>query len=237
MYSFRTSLGPVDLAFTDRYGGVSAAPYDELNLAVNGADTIEAKAENHRRVLTDFAPGAAYADLYQVHGREVADAQPGVRPHADGIVTTEHDVVLLVRSADCVPVLLADPDNGVIGAVHAGRRGMAAGVVPATLARMRELGARELTAWVGPYVCGKCYEVPAAMQDEVAALEPISRATTTWGTPSLDVGAGVRAQLDRAEVTIVDASRCTLESPDLYSYRRDGVGMSLGALIRIRSRR
>jgi len=235
VYSFRSSLGPVDLAFTDRYGGVSAAPYDELNLAVSGPDSLEAKAENHRRVLTDFASGAAYADLYQVHGREVALARPGERPRADGIVTTESDLVLLVRSADCVPVLLADPDIGVVGAVHAGRRGMAAGVVPATVARMRELGAAKITAWVGPHVCGKCYEVPREMQEEVAALEPSSRATTSWGTPSLDVGAGVRAQLDRDGIEVVDASRCTMESPDLYSYRRGGVGMSLGALIRIRS--
>ena len=234
MYSFRTSLGPVDLAFTDRYGGVSAAPFDELNLAVSGPDALEAKAENHRRLLDDFAPGAPYADLYQVHGREVALARPGERPQADGIVTTERDVVLLVRMADCVPVLLADPDAGVIGAVHAGRRGMAAGVVPATVARMRDLGARDLTAWLGPSVCGKCYEVPPEMQDEVTAVEPVSRATTSWGTPSLDVAAGVRAQLERSGVSTVDASRCTRESPDLYSYRRDGAGRSLGAVIRLR---
>ncbi|MEX0427488.1 peptidoglycan editing factor PgeF [Nocardioides sp. DS6] len=234
MYSFRTSLGPVDLAFTDRYGGVSAAPFDELNLAVSGPDSLEAKAENHRRLLSDFAPGVPYADLYQVHGRDVALARPGERPHADGIVTTDRDVVLLVRMADCVPVLLADPDAGVIGAVHAGRRGMAAGVVPATLARMRELGAGSLTAWLGPSVCGKCYEVPSALQEEVAAIEPASRATTSWGTPSLDVAAGVRAQLDREGVSTLDAGRCTRESPDLYSYRRDGAGMSLGAVIRLR---
>jgi len=237
LYSYRSSLGPVDLAFTDRYGGVSAAPFDELNLAVGGPDALEAKAENHRRVLTDFAPGAPYADLYQVHGCEVALARPGERPKADGIVTTDPDVVLLVRMADCVPVLLADPENGVIGAVHAGRRGMAAGVVPSTVARMRELGARAITAWLGPSVCGKCYEVPQELQDQVAAVEPVSRATTSWGTPSLDVAAGVRAQLVRDGVGVIDAGRCTRESPDLYSYRRDGAGMSLAGLIRLRGGR
>jgi copper oxidase (laccase) domain-containing protein len=75
---------------------------------------------------------------------------------------------------------------------------------------------------VGPSVCGRCYEVPAELQDVVAAVEPVSRATTSWGTPSLDVAAGVRAQLERDEVEVVDLSRCTLESPDLFSYRRDG---------------
>ncbi|MER7301583.1 peptidoglycan editing factor PgeF [Nocardioides sp. NPDC127514] len=234
MYSFRASAGLVDLAFTDRYGGVSLAPYAELNLAVNGSDSPEAKAENHRLLLADFADGAPYADLYQVHGNTVVDAECGTRPEADGIVTTERDLVLLVRTADCVPVLFADEAAGVIGAAHAGRKGMAAGVVPETIARMRALGATRIRAWVGPHVCGKCYEVPAEMQEEIATVEPAARATTSWGTPSLDVGAGVLAQLAREGVETVDAGRCTRESDDLYSYRRDGAGMSLGALIRLR---
>lgn len=144
------------------------------------------------------------------------------RPAADGIVTDVPDVVLVVRAADCVPVLLADPRARVVGAAHAGRRGLETGVVPATLERMRALGAREVTAWIGPHVCGLCYEVPVAMQDEVATAVPAARATTSWGTPSLDLGAGVRAQLERAGATVVDVAACTLESPDLYSYRRDG---------------
>ncbi|TQL69218.1 hypothetical protein FB381_3122 [Nocardioides albertanoniae] len=235
MYSFRASAGLVDLAFTDRYGGVSAAPYAELNLAVAGSDEETAKAENHRLLLADFADGAPYADLYQVHGDVVVDARCGARPEADGIVTTERDLVLLVRTADCVPVLLADEAAGVVGAAHAGRRGMAAGVVPQTVARMRALGATSITAWMGPYVCGRCYEVPEAMQAEVADVEPAAKATTSWGTPSLDVGAGVLAQLARDDIDAVDVSRCTRESDDLYSFRRDGAGMSLGALIRLRA--
>lgn len=235
MYSFRSSHGPVDLAFTDRFGGVSLPPYAELNLAVAGDDAIEHKAENHRRVLTDFGGDTHYADLYQVHSAVVVDAQPGVRPEADGIVTTTRDLTLLVRTADCVPVLLADPVAGVIGAAHAGRKGMAAGVVPATVARMRELGARRITAWVGPSVCGECYEVPEAMQAEIAEIEPATKAMTSWGTPSLDVAAGVHAQLRRDDVEVVDVARCTRESDDLYSYRRDGAGTSLGALVRLRS--
>ena len=165
-------------------------------------------------------------------------AEPGApRSEGDGIVTDQPDVVLLVRAADCVPVLLADPVAGVLGAAHAGRPGVAAGVVPATVDAMRELGARELTAWVGPHVCGACYEVPADLQDEVAALVPATRATTSWGTPSLDLGAGVRAQLEDAGVTVVDVSSCTRETPDLYSYRRDGAGSGrLAGLIRRHAR-
>ncbi|MGZ4445096.1 MAG: peptidoglycan editing factor PgeF [Nocardioides sp.] len=239
MYSFRATHGPadrpVDLAFTDRHGGVSAAPFETLNLAVTGDDDEAARAENLRLLLADFAPAAAYADLAQVHGREVVLAQPGTRPEADGIVTDRPDVVLLVRVADCVPVLLADADGRVVGAAHAGRPGLAAGVVPRTVARMRDLGAGPLTAWVGPHVCGACYEVPAAMRAEVAAVEPASAATTSWGTPALDIGAGVRAQLEREGVEVVDAAVCTRETPDLYSYRRDGAGAGrFAGLVRIR---
>lgn len=159
--------------------------------------------------------------MSQVHGERVVEAG-GPREQCDGIVTDRPDVVLLVRVADCVPVLLADPDAGVIGAAHAGRPGMAAGVVPATVSRMRELGARRIGAWLGPSVCGRCYEVPAALRAEVAAVEPASASTTSWGTPALDVAAGVRAQLERDGVEVHDRGRCTRESPDLYSYRRDG---------------
>jgi YfiH family protein len=127
----------------------------------------------------------------------------------------------MVRAADCVPVVLGDPEQGVIGAAHAGRLGLVRGVVPATVARMRKLGAEHITAWVGPHICGRCYEVPAEMRDEVAAVEPATRATTSWGTPAVDLGAGIRAQLERDGVTVIDAARCTLESPDLYSFRRD----------------
>ena len=141
-------------------------------------------------------------------------------PTADGVVTTRDDVALCVRAADCLPVLLAG--DGVIGAAHSGRPGLYAGVVPAAVEAMRELGASRITAVLGPYVCGSCYEVPAEMRAEVAARVPAASAETSWGTPSLDVGAGVRAQLAELGVEVIDATRCTIESEDLYSYRRKG---------------
>jgi YfiH family protein len=240
LYSFRSTHGPVDrpvhLAFTDRLGGVSGAPFDSLNLAIEG-DVAADREENVRRVLADFAPGDALRDLHQVHGADVvlaAEAEPERRPRADAIVTDRPGVVLMVRAADCVPVLLADDEGRVVGAVHCGRPGLAAGVVPAAIARMRELGAHDLTAWVGPHVCGACYEVPSELRDEVAAVVPESRATTSWGTPSLDLGAGVRAQLSTARVQVVDVARCTRESGDLFSYRRDGAAAGrLAGLVRI----
>ncbi|MCW2759451.1 MAG: yfiH [Nocardioidaceae bacterium] len=238
MYSSRTSLGRVDVAFTDRHDGVSAPPYDALNLALASADAPAAVAENHRIVLADFAPGAVLQDMHQVHGADVVVADTwasGQPPSCDGLVGTRPDVVLMARAADCVPVLLADPEAGVIAAAHAGRPGLAARVVPATVARMREHGAEQITGWVGPHVCGACYEVPEAMRDEVSAVEPAARATTSWGTPALDLGAGVRAQLERDGVTVVEVAPCTRESADLYSYRRDGDGAGrLAGLIRLR---
>ncbi|HEX4189756.1 MAG TPA: peptidoglycan editing factor PgeF [Marmoricola sp.] len=237
MFLLRTSRDPVDLAFTDRFGGVSGVPYDELNLALVGDDDPESVAQNHRLVLAEFAPGDVLADLHQVHGATVATVGAdgfAARPEADGIVSTSPGVTLMVRAADCVPVLLADPAAGVIGAAHSGRPGLAAGIVPATVAAMRALGATSIAAWVGPHVCGACYEVPAQMQAEVGAVVPAAVATTSWGTPSLDIGAGVRAQLEADGIEVVEVSRCTRESADLYSHRRDGASSGrLAGLIRL----
>jgi YfiH family protein len=238
LYSLRTSHGPADLAFTDRYGGVSASPYDELNLAVSGGDDPAATGENHRRVMADFAPDDVLCDLYQVHGADavVAAAEWPDRPHADGIVATTPALTLMVRAADCVPVLMVAEEDAVVGAAHCGRLGLVAGIVPATVARMRALGAGRVEAWIGPHVCGRCYEVPEQLRDEVTMAVPASYAETSWGTPSIDLGAGVRAQLEEADVVVHDASRCTLESPDLYSYRRDGEGAGRQAgMVRLRS--
>jgi hypothetical protein len=238
MYAFRTRHGPADLCFTDRFGGVSASPYDELNLALEGGDDQTSVRHNLHLLLDDFAPGAELCDLVQVHGAgvTVVDPQsPVARPEGDALVTREPDVVLMVRVADCVPVLLHAQEAGAVAAVHCGRPGLLAGVVPRTLERLREWGETGITAWIGPHVCGACYEVPAAMQDEVAHAVPATRATTSWGTPSLDLGSGVRAQLEAGGVGVVDVSRCTRESADLYSYRRDGSGAGRQAgLIRLR---
>jgi YfiH family protein len=226
VYAARLRHGPVELAFTDRHGGVSGAPYDSLNLAWAGGDDPLSLQENRRRLSADFGPGDFLAYVHQVHGSHVVvvdEPQPADwPPDADGLVTALPGVTLMVRAADCVPVLLATDDGAVIGAAHCGRAGLVAGIVPATVAAMRRLGAGAVTGWIGPYVCGRCYEVPPQMRDAVAAVEPASRATTSWGTPAVDVGAGVRAQLERDDVAVVDLASCTRESPGLFSYRRDG---------------
>lgn len=239
----RVGAATVDVAFTDRHGGVSGGPYASLDLGRHAAASGEL-ATNLGRLAEAFAgdAGTPLVLMSQVHGDEVAvvDA-PGETPVADGVVTGTAGLALVVRVADCVPLLLADPDRGVVGAVHAGRPGLVAGVVPAAVDRLRALGAERLVAWVGPHVCGSCYEVPADLQADVVAVAPASAATTSWGTPALDIGAGVVEQLHAAgaasgiDVEVVDASRCTIEDDDLFSYRRQGPESGrLAGIVRVR---
>ncbi|MBF6051984.1 laccase [Streptomyces eurocidicus] len=216
-------------AFTDRWGGVSAAPYGELNLGgAVGDDPAAVRANRERTAKGLGLDPAAVVWMNQVHGRDVAVVDgpwdtPDI-PAVDGVVTARRGLALAVLTADCTPVLLADPVAGVAGAAHAGRPGLVAGVVPAAVEAMTALGAdpARIVARTGPSVCGLCYEVPEAMRAEVAAVVPEAWATTRQGTPAVDVAAGVRAQLARLGVNISGQSHiCTLESPDHFSYRRE----------------
>ena len=261
MFAFQDSRGRVELAFTDRHGGVSRPPYESLNLAASSGDEPAAVEENLDLVAHAFARGSQprpgenpftlpagtptplLVPMSQVHGAEVyvVDethvAAPRDRPGvvADAMVTAVPGVALMVRAADCVPLVLADSDREVVGVAHAGRPGMVAGVVPNVVAALRDLGAGDLTAWIGPHVCGGCYEGPAALRQEVAGVVPESFAQTSWGTPAVDIGAGVRAQLERDDVHVVDASRCTIEDDQLFSYRRQGKASGrLGGLVWVR---
>ncbi|PNE41905.1 MULTISPECIES: peptidoglycan editing factor PgeF [Streptomyces] len=216
-------------AFTDRWGGVSAAPYEQLNLGGAVGDDPAAVRTNRDLVARELGlDPAAVVWMNQVHGRDVAVVDgpwgEGEPPCVDAVVTTRRGLALAVLTADCTPVLLADPAAGIAGAAHAGRPGLVAGVVPAVVAAMVERGAEpsRIVAYTGPAVCGRCYEVPEAMRAEVAAAVPQAWATTSWGTPSVDVAAGVQAQLAAAGVQLRGESHiCTLESADHYSYRRD----------------
>ncbi|WP_328366280.1 peptidoglycan editing factor PgeF [Streptomyces sp. NBC_00445] len=229
MIGQRESVSGAHFGFTDRWGGVSAAPYEELNLGGAVGDDPDAVRTN--RELAAKSLGIDPADVVwmnQVHGNDVAvvDGPWGDRPAAqvDAIVTVRRGLALAVLTADCTPVLLADPVAGVVAAAHAGRPGMVAGVVPAALRAMMDLGAdpSRIVARTGPTVCGRCYEVPETMRAEVAAVEPTAYAETSWGTPAVDVSAGVHAQLERLGVRDREQSPvCTLESGDHFSYRRD----------------
>ncbi|MEU6475694.1 peptidoglycan editing factor PgeF [Streptomyces sp. NPDC047017] len=226
----RDTVNGAHFAFTDRWGGVSAVPYEELNLGGAVGDHPDAVRANRERAAKSLGLDAARVVwMNQVHGADVAvvdgpwDPAAGV-PSVDALVTDRPGFALAVLTADCVPVLLADPVARVAAAAHAGRPGMVAGVVPATVRAMVGLGAEpaRITARTGPAVCGRCYEVPEAMRAEVASAEPAAYAETSWGTPALDVSAGVHAQLERAGVRDRERSPvCTRESRDHFSYRRD----------------
>ncbi|HEY9564148.1 MAG TPA: polyphenol oxidase family protein [Nocardioides sp.] len=174
------------------------------------------------------ASGVGFARMNQVHGVAVhvvdaVHADPDASlPTADAMVTTTVGVGLMVRVADCVPILLADASAGVVSAVHAGRGGMSLDIATLTVEQMAARGATDIEAWIGPHVCGRCYEVPEAMRDEVSRSVPESYSTTSWGTPALDIGAGVAAQLERAGVAVNLVDGCTLEQDRFHSFRRDG---------------
>ncbi|MGW3102036.1 peptidoglycan editing factor PgeF [Streptomyces sp. NPDC001100] len=216
-------------AFTDRWGGVSAVPYEELNLGGAVGDEPEPVRTNRELAAKSLGLDPALVVwMNQVHGADVAvvDGPWGSSdiPSVDALVTARRGLALAVLTADCTPVLLADPVAGIAGAAHAGRPGMVAGVVPAVVRAMTELGAdpARIVARTGPAVCGRCYEVPADMRADVAAVEPAAYAETSWGTPAVDVTAGAHAQLDRLGVRDRERSPvCTRESGDHFSYRRD----------------
>ncbi|SFN22950.1 MULTISPECIES: peptidoglycan editing factor PgeF [Actinomadura] len=219
--------GGVGAGFTARAGGVSGPPYDSLNLGGAVGDDPAAVSANRRRAAAALgADPERTVFMRQVHGADVAHAtSPDIPGEADAVVTTVPGLALAVLVADCAPVLLADPVARVVGAAHSGRPGTAAGVVPALVKAMRERGAEpaRMTAAIGPAACGRCYEVPAAMRDEVAAAVPAAYATTAKGTPGLDIRAGVAEQLAAAGVGRVETDpRCTIEDPGLFSYRREG---------------
>jgi hypothetical protein len=213
---------------TTRAGGRSRGDFASFNLSPRVGDDPASVAANRERLRREL--GVPVVFLEQVHGTNVAtiDAVPDPDapdvPATDAVVTALPRVGIAVLAADCVPVLLADPAAGVVGAAHAGRVGAAAGVVPATVEAMEALGARRdaLEVLLGPAICGGCYEVPERMRAEVDARLPGSAVRTRRGTPGLDLRAGLYHQLVELGVARIGGDpRCTRETPDLYSHRRD----------------
>ncbi|OQY15209.1 MAG: multicopper polyphenol oxidase [Propionibacterium sp. 4572_24] len=211
----------VGVAFTDRVDasgqGRGGAGFEGFNLGRADEDpTVLEHVESLRSRLPQ-----------RYLGNRV-EGQPKL-PIADAMVTDLPGVALAIRVADCMPIMLADPKAGVVGAAHAGRVGFLAGVLPATVKIMCDMGATELLAWLGPHICGRCYEVPAEMAEQVWAKYPATRAVTRQGAPALDLGAGALAQLESLGVAAVGLDPCTFEGDDFFSHRRDhGAGRLAG---------
>ena len=213
--------------FTTRAGGASAAPYASLNLATHVGDDPVSVEANRSAVAQRI--GAPVTVLTAEHGIRVAAVErPGEgAPTADALVATAPGVAVAAIAADCVPVLLHDDATGAVAAVHAGREGLHAGVIDAAVAAMVALrtgSVGRMSAAIGPAICGRCYEVPQELRDRVAARHPAAVATTSWGTPALDLPRAVEARLGELGVGSIGRSAlCTAEEPSLFSHRRDGV--------------
>lgn len=219
------------VAFSDRRGGSSHAPFDEANVSLSVGDCESDVKANRRRVLRIAGlEGARIATVRQRHTAAVVrvSLEPSsLAPVADGMVTDRRGIALLVGVADCAPVLLVDPGHGVVGALHVGWRGLLSGVVPAGAEAFFRLGGRPSATitLVGPCIGACCYEVSADVQGAVAALAPDARAVTLSGMHALDLRAAVRQALARAGLPPpVEWPECTSCMPQSYfSKRRDGV--------------
>lgn len=190
-------------------------------------------ASRHRLEDAMGVPHGSTLYLEQVHGVDVVTAAPGALredaapPVADAAVSPDGSRPLAVMVADCLPVVLVDDRTGAIAMAHAGRRGLLDGVLEATvdaLAALRPTGQSQafgMKAWIGPAVCGRCYEVPAGMRDEAVARIPETASSTSWGTPALDLPAGAQAVLRARGVAVERIRACTLEDPRVFSHRRE----------------
>jgi hypothetical protein len=220
------TAGGMRAVWTDRLGGVSAPPYDTANLATHVGDAPGAVRENRKRLARtqSLSLPEVWVWLDQVHGADVATvSEPGSHPTADAAVTAVAGLPLVVLTADCAPIAIAD--DRAVGVVHAGWRGLLAGVVSAAVEALRALGDGEVRAEIGPCIRPAHYEFGA---DDLAALAarfgPVVVGETVDGRPALDLAAGVRAAFAECGVgTITDDGTCTYADTRYFSHRRDGV--------------
>ncbi len=239
---------------TTRTGGFSQAPYDDgqggggLNLGLHCGDDAATVQQNRAR-LQQALPGRP-AWIAQVHGVAVVDAanvgegKPVLA--GDASIATTPGVVCAVMTADCLPVLFADVDGKVVGAAHAGWRGLAAGVLAETIKAMRNAGAGDITAWLGPAIGPNQFEVGTDVLDsfvgaaQAGEMAQVRAAFKPYpGRPYkyfADIYALARLLLARDGVTRVSGGTfCTASDPArFYSYRRDHVTGRLASLIWIK---
>lgn len=204
--------------------GCSSAAHGNVGDRV-GDDPAAVLTARHRVAGAGGFPGAdRWVWLRQVHGAAVAvvDGVPDRPPEADAVVTAVPGLPLAIVTADCAPIVLATDD--AVAAVHAGHRGLAAGVVEAAVDTLRTVGSGEVRAFLGPCIRPAAYEFGADdLARLVAVLGPTVEARSARGTPALDVPAAVSAALARVDVAPpLDCGVCTATDPGYFSHRRDG---------------
>lgn len=231
---------------TTRRGGTSAAPYDDgsggggLNVGVHVGDDPVCVQRN-RMLLQALLP-AEPAWLMQVHGSDVLDArQVGPASRADALISSDAGVVCAIQTADCLPVLLCDSRGRVVGAAHAGWRGLANGVLQNTVARMRDAGAQDILAWLGPAIGPQRFEVGVDVFDAFVSRDEgmasaFSPVASHPGKYLADIYLLAQKTLAEAAVTrVAGGGLCTItDTQRFYSYRRDGVTGRMASLIWIK---
>jgi len=228
-----SNLPGIRHAFFTRAGGVSQGIYESLNSGVGSNDDPANVTENRARMAASLGVAPErFLTAYQIHSPQVVTVEapwsPSERPKADAIVTHTPGLAIGVSTADCGPVLLADPEARVIGAAHAGWRGALTGVIEATVAAMETLGAKRdrMVAAAGPMIRQPNYEVGQDLLDRFVAVEPSNvRFFIRANRPDhmmFDLAGYVVSQLRRAEIAqIEDVGLCTYANPaQFYSYRR-----------------
>ena len=224
----RVQAGTARIWFTDRHGGVSRPPYDTLNLGDHVGDAPDVVTENRRvlaRDLDDVPRNPRdWVWLRQVHGADVVTftEAPVTPPPADGAVTAEVGLPLVVLVADCAPIALVAP--GAVAVVHAGWSGLEQGVIANAVAEVRRVGGDPVAAVLGPCIHPARYEFGADLLARlVARFGPEVAAGTADGHPAFDVPAGVRVALAAVGVDdFSDVDVCTAASPDHFSARHEG---------------
>lgn len=224
-------LDDVRHGFFTRKGGASSGLFAGLNCGRRSSDQTDMVAVNRTRVAEAMGVGLSeLATVKQVHSADVVTLRDPseidrIRDvQADGIVTARPGVALAVLTADCQPVLLADRGAGVIGACHAGWRGALAGIIEATVAAMRALGAGEIRAVIGPTISQQAYEVGEDFMEDFLAEDPGSQrffAGGPNGRPMFDLPAFGLSRLRAAGVEAEWSRHCTYSDPArFFSYRR-----------------
>ncbi|MEO8722222.1 MAG: peptidoglycan editing factor PgeF [Sphingobium sp.] len=225
------ALSDVPHGFLGRRGGVSTGIYAGLNVGLGSDDDGQAIAENRRRAGQAVLPGARLVTVHQVHSPDVvavdAPFADAARPHADALVTATPGLLLGILTADCVPVLFADAQAGVVGAAHAGWRGALHGVTDRTLDAMIALGADRdrIACAVGPCIGRMSYEVSESFVVTFTDADPANEcffADGRAGHAMFDIEGYVAARLAAAGVNRVDMlGQDTCSQPDaFFSYRR-----------------
>lgn len=220
---------------TTRNGGTSAAPYDSFNLGLHvGDDPL--RVNHNRQLLAPYMPSEPVW-LEQVHGKVVVNAgAASCVPQADACIARHHGAVCVVMTADCLPILLCDEDGTVVGAAHAGWKGLAAGVIEATVEKMG-VAPQKLMTWLGPAIGPHAFEVGADVRDAfmahdanaVAAFVPLA----AEGKYRADIVRLARQRLNALGINrVYGGTFCTYHQKDkFFSFRRDGVTGRMGTFI------